>query len=165
MKTKLKNIFALSENAKEDGNTVDMMAGVFMMVCFFALILVMASYGSLVEKRLSINNTIKNYLYLAEQQGGLTADDVKELEGILSDYGCTLESITINGQKNHWIEKGNGKQIPYGEKIVLEVKVSFANPVHDVIGTDDSNSQGWFKVAGLDDTIQYTKTLYSTSRW
>lgn len=164
MKTKLKNIFALSKNAKEDGNIIDMMAGVFMMVCFFAIILVMASYGSLVDKRLSINNTIKNYLYIAEQQGGLTAEDVQNLEDVLSDYGCTVESITINGSTN-WIAKGNGHQVPYGDKIVLEVKLSFANPVYETVGANGSNSRGWFGVPGLSETIQYTKTLSSTSRW
>lgn len=164
MKTKLKKIVPFLTKRDEDGNYIDMMAGVFMMVCFFALILVMASYGSLVDKRLSINNTIKNYLYIAEQQGGLTSEDVENLKDILSDYNCTVESITINGSTN-WIANGNGNQIPYGDKIVLEVTVSFVNPVYDVIGTDDANSQGWFKVAGLNDTIQYTKTLSSTSRW
>lgn len=164
MKTKLKNIFAFNKDAKEDGNIIDMMAGVFMMVCFFAIILVMASYGSLVDKRLSINNTIKNYLYIAEQQGGLTAEDVNSLEDVLSDYGCTVESITINGSTN-WIAKGNGNQIPYGDKIVLEVKLSFANPVYETVGTNGSNSRGWFGVPGLSETIQYTKTLSSTSRW
>lgn len=164
MKTKLKKIAPFLFKKDEDGNYIDMMAGVFMMVCFFAIILVMASYGSLVDKRLSINNTIKNYLYIAEQQGGLTSEDVENLKDILSDYNCTVDSITINGSTN-WIAKGNGNQVPYGDKIVLEVTVSFANPVYEVIGTEDGNSRGWFGVVGIDKTIQYTKTLSSTSRW
>ena len=164
MKEKVKNIVSFLKKKDEDGNYIDMMAGVFMMVCFFAIILVMTSYGSLVDKRLSINNTIKNYLYIAEQQGGLTAEDVENLKDILSDYNCTVESITINGSTN-WIAKGNGNQIPYGDKIVLEVTMSFPNPVYEIVGTDGGNSRGWFGVGGLNKTIQYTKTLSSTSRW
>lgn len=149
---------------EEEGNYIDMMAGVFMMVCFFALILVMASYGSLVDKRLSVNNAIKNYLYIAEQQGGLTSEDVSNLEDILSDYDCTVESVTVNGSTD-WVAKGNGNQVPYGDKIVLEVSVSFANPVYEVIGADSGETRGWFGASGIRKTIKYTKKLSSTSRW
>lgn len=148
---------------KEEGNVVDLMAGVLMLVFAFATILVMISYGSLVDKRLSVNTSVKDYLYLAEQQGGLTETDVDSLTTILKEYDCTVEKITINNGEN-WIAEGNGAQIPYGDEVSLQVVVSFKNPVFHFFGTD-GQGDGWFKVPGLTPTIRFTKTFSSTSRW
>ena len=149
---------------KEEGNVVDLMAGVLMLVFAFATILVMISYGSLVDKRLSVNTSVKDYLYLAEQQGGLTESDVNSLTTILKKYGCTVEKITINNGEN-WIAEGNGAQIPYGDEISLQVVVSFENPVFHYFGTNEQEGGGWFEVPGLTPTIRFTKTFSSTSRW
>lgn len=154
---------------KEHGTYIDMMAGVVMMVCIFALILVMLAYGSMVEKRLAINNAAKNYLYIAEQQGGLTQDDKVMLTSILKDYGCTVEEIKVNGTDDVIAPK-NGKQVPYGNKISVSVKVSFANPVYTVIGLTDAQAADptkvwWFRTNFISPTVSYTTTLSSTSRW
>ena len=154
---------------KEHGTYVDMMAGVVMMVCIFALILVMAAYGSMVEKRLAINNAAKNYLYIAEQQGGLTQADKDMLTSILHDYGCVVEEIKVNGTDDV-IARGNGKQVPYGDKITVSIKVSFTNPVYAVVGlTDaqaaDSTKTWWFRTNLISPTVSYTTILSSTSRW
>jgi hypothetical protein len=170
MKTKLSKIasFMSKGQKKEEGNYIDWMAGVFIMVLIFAMTLVMMSYGSLVDKRLSINNAIKNYLYIAEQQGGLTQADVNSMKSILQGYGVTVNSVTINGRSDKWIgEAGtsNGNQIPYGDQIDLEVTVTFTNPIYQIVGAKESGETGWFKVGGLNKTITYTKKLSSTSRW
>lgn len=159
----------------EDGNVIDMMAGVFMMVCLFAIILTMLAYFALVERRLSINNAIRNYLYLAEQQGGLTEDDKANLKKFLVDnYGCDKETLEI---KVLWCKKDGGEsevasgaQVPYGDTIKLSVKMDFPNPIYQVIGLTDeqiANGEGekyWFRVK-TNKSIYYEKSLSSTSRW
>ena len=167
MKIKSEKIasFWKKKERTEDGNAIDLMAGVFSMVMIFATILAMLAYGSLVEKRLNINNTIKNYLYLAEQQGGLKSKDVQDLEIILGKYGCSNIDVTINGGKK-WIGAAAGNQVPYGDQIDLEVSLTFDNPVYVMLGMKaDRSNASWFKVGGLKEKITYNKKMSSTSRW
>ena len=151
--------FLNKRKAREDGNVIDLMAGVLVMVLIFAVIIVMVSYGSLVDKKLTINSVVKDYLYLAEQQGGLTVGDVENLKAEIKGYGANADSVTINGATN-WVDKDNGNQVPYGDKIDLEVTVSFTNPVYATTGlNNDGSNASWFKVGGLDEFITYTKKL------
>lgn len=148
---------------KEDGTYIDMMAGVFMMVCLFALILVMLGQAALVEKRLDIKTAIKNTLYIAEQQGGLYSADVDAFKTTLQSYGCTVNEIKINGSSSNL--SNGGKQVPYGDRITLSVDVSFDNPLFKVIGKGNANGDGWFKTKNVSTQIHYSTEISSTSRW
>lgn len=154
-----------SKQKDEDGNAVDLMAGVFTMVLIFVATLVMAAYGSLVDKKLAINSVVKSYLYIAEQQGGLTATDVENLKSSIAEYGATVNSVKVNGTTN-WVARGNGYQVPYGDRIDLVVTVTINNPVYAIAGTnDDGSNSSWFRVGGIAKTITYVKKLSSISRW
>lgn len=154
----------------EDGNYVDMMAGVFMMVCLFAVILAMLAYSALVEKRLSINNAVRNYLYIAEQQGGLTAGNVADLQKLLGEnYGCENISVKINGEEK-WIGSSGNVQVAYGSQIKISAEMDFPNPLCQVIGLSDAqmadggSDKHWFRMP-IAPYLHYKNELSSTSRW
>lgn len=155
--------------AREEGNFVDMMAGVLMMVCLFAIILTMLAYSALIERRLAVNNAVRNYLYIAEQQGGLQTTDVEALRKFLEvNYGCTDINITVNEGVN-WIDQGSF-QVPYGSEIRLSVTMKMPNPIYQVLGlSEEQKANGgsdtyWFLVK-IRDKIDYRVGFTSTSRW
>lgn len=166
----------------EEGNVVDLMAGVLMMVCLFALILAMLAYSALVERRLAINNAVRNYLFIAEQQGGLTKhtdgspDDGKTLiDFLVKNYGASDVKVYIGEHEydaggpgwinDHGASGHEMQNIPYGTAFELKVEMQIPNPLYQVLGASNNGDKYWFKVGGLSHTIPYTISLSSTSRW
>ena len=162
----------------EEGNVVDLMAGVLMMVCLFALILAMLAYSALLERRLAINNAVRNYLFIAEQQGGLTLENGNDLKTfIATNYGVDIETIKVYVAEHEYNAGGLGwinlhgtsdhemQNIPYGTAFELKVEMQIPNPLYQVLGASNDGDMYWFKVGGLSHTIPYTISLSSTSRW
>lgn len=164
---------------REDGNAVDMMGAVFVCIMLFAMILATAAYSALVERKLGIDNTVKEHLYLTEQYGylrGLPSGNLpltrnRNLDGSADTSGLTLDAASLvktlmegNGCKTVTITNHTTKnQQAYGNKVEVEVIVVFDSPMYKVLGTNDPHA--WFKLFGLDDEITYTVSYTSTSRW
>ena len=169
------------KNKRESGNIVDAMGSLFVVILLFAMILVMAAYGSLVEKKLAIDNTVKEYLYLEEQYGylrGAPSELPKSYtcsNGVINTSGLAAGSdaenlvrdlCTNNGVTKVIIESGTTRvQQAYGNEVVLKVTVTFNNPIFKEVGTNSKNGPGLFKVFGLKQEITYTIEYKATSRW
>lgn len=134
----------------EHGNVIDQLGSIIVMAFVFAMILAYAAYGNVVQKRLSIDNTAKEYLYKMEQEGLLTDADKANMTKDLADAGVTVEDF--NGTTT--------KQVAYGDKVELICKVKFENPLYTVFKKDSLIS-----ISGFEETIEHTIKMSATSKW
>jgi len=146
---------------REDANVIDMMASCLVFVMVFAMILVMMAYTALAQKRLQIDNVVRNYLYITEQDGYLSGDasggNYKSLEDNLKAVGCTTVNIESDTTR---------VQVSYGQPVKVHVSVAFQNPIFRVIGSNGSR-RGLFLLPSsvIPTTINYDICYESTSRW
>lgn len=178
---KLKSLF----RKRESGNAIDMLGSVFVVVMMFAMILALVSYASLVEKKLSIDNTVKQYLYVTEQYGYLdglptnTNPITCAMSGtslntaglaIGSDAEKMIKDLERNGCTNVVIESDTTRtQKGYGQEVVVDLTVSFPNPLFETIGatTEEQANRSWFKILmpASSRTVSYNVRFESASRW
>ena len=167
LKQQAKGLFSPLFCKREDGNAIDLMSGVLVMVLLFVIILIMIAYGSLVSKRLDIDNTVKEYLYIAEQYGhlcngsdGLKSEVCKDFcseleQKLVNEHGCLSASVLPDTTMS---------QVPYGDKVRVHVVVQFTNPLYEKIGAEEKG-QSMFTIAGIQRVIEYSVSYDATSRW
>ena len=156
---------------KEDGNAIDWMAGVIVMIMMFVMIMAFAAFGRQVDIRLDVNTTAKKYLYKMEEKGYLDNseynDFLDELEGIFTTAeDVEVTSITDNTGRNG-TPVGASNQVAYGDTVRLMAKIRFRNPIYTYIDKNGRNNKGtlWFSVAGLNQYTEYTIDVSGTSKW
>ena len=147
---------------REDGNIIDQMGSCIVMLMIFAMIIAMVSYGKLTNMRLAIDGTVRNFLYIEEQEGYLSGvgsttpqQNAAALTSSLRQVGCT--SVAINPATTQ-------TQVGYGEPVVLDVTVKFPNPIYTNLSSE-RHPHAWFTVPGLPREITYRIVYSSTSRW
>lgn len=136
----------------EQGNIIDQLGSIIVMFFVFAMILAYAAYGNVVQKRLSIDNVAKKYLYLMEQNGQLTSDDQTDMTNELANYGVTVVNYDGTTTVN--------TRVAYGDTVNLVCHVLFENPLYSVFETGDL-----IKIPGFNQNIEYTVELSATSKW
>lgn len=160
-----------SSNRMENGNIIDNLSAIIVMVFVFAVLYAFISYGKCVMIKLKADNITKEYLYKMEEWGYLRAEDEKALKDALTEAGFTNISINTNVPI--------GKQVAYGDKVELTITVSVRNPVYEVLGAEPrggeftldkngypTNAGGtMFTKAGLSPIITFSITMSSTSKW
>jgi hypothetical protein len=148
---------------RESGSMISHLAGVFMMVFIFVMILVMAAYGRIVQIRIAVDTTCKSYLYIMEQHGYLDDRDGNNLAQALKNdliaNGCT--SVDLTGTDTY---SASG-QVAYGDKLHLIANVTFHNPLYDWVSTERMGSFSWFTVMGIPEEITYNVDMPATSKW
>ena len=159
---------------KEKGNMIDNMASILVMIMIFVMITAMVSYGRLVMIKLSVDNTVRNYLYISEQQGYLSPDDIANMTRQLA--------VTLDIREDAVDTSGTTiTQVPYGDPVSVVVTVNFTNPLFKNLGITASNgrSREWFGIESTNPTknygakkiaktlasITYTTSYTSTARW
>lgn len=136
------------KSKKENGNFVDQMGTLFIMVFVFILILVFAAYGSMVRDRLAIDNYAKEYLYQMEQTGYLSSTLKSQLKNNLEGLGCTNVVIEATSDK-----------VPYGTTIKLGYECDIPNPLYKYL----SGSAMGFEIIGILEEIPYKNTMTATA--
>lgn len=152
---------------RENGNAIDLMAGVFVMIMLFAMILGMIAHGSLVERKLNIDNTVKEYLYIAEQYGHLCNGTDGYSSSSCQNYCATLEKILVDDLNciSAKVEADTTTtQVSYGNPVKVHVSVEFYNPLYEKLSAEEHNNT-WFTIAGLDKVLDYSVSYTATSRW
>ena len=164
---KTKEFFSPLLQKREEGNVVDLMAGILVMILLFAMILAMIIYGSLVEKRLAIDNTVKEYLYIAEQYGHLCNGVDGFKSSVCRDYCSELEQTLINthGCTEAKVEPDTTvKQVAYGNQVRVHVTVKFPNPLYEQFSQEEKGD-GMFTLLGIQPVLEYSVSYDATSRW
>ena len=156
---------------KEEGNAIDWMAGVIIMIMMFVMIMAFAAYGRQVDIRLDVNTVSKKYLYKLEEFGYLTSEEyneyLDELKGIFTNSeDVTVTSITDSTGKSG-TPVGKSNQVAYGDTVKLMAKIKFRNPIYTYMDTRGKKNKGtlWFSVTGLDEYTEYTIDISGTSKW
>lgn len=161
-----KGLLSLLKN-REKGNAIDLMAAVFVMIMLFAMILGMIAHGSLVEKKLNIDNTVKEYLYIAEQYGHLCNGTDGYKSSSCQNYCLELEQMLVDNLDciNAKVEADTTfMQVSYGNPVKVHVTVEFYNPLYEKLSAEEHDNT-WFTIAGLDRIIEYSVSYTATSRW
>lgn len=164
---KLYRIISKLKKKREKGNAIDLMAGVFVMIMLFAMILGMIAHGSLVGKRLKIDNVVKEYLYIAEQYGHLCNGSDGYKSSSCQNYCAQLEQL-LKDEYDCITAKVNPitttSQVSYGNQVIVDVTVEFYNPLYEKLSAEE-HGDSWFTIAGFDKIIEYTISYKATSRW
>lgn len=137
---------------KENGNFIDMMGSLFIMVFIFILILVFTAYGSMVRSRLAIDNNAKEYLYQMEQSGFLSSTLKTQFKNNLEGLGCTNVKIDATSDK-----------VPYGSSIKLGYECEIPNPLYKYIAEEKKGNAMGFGMIGISPTIHYKNTMTATA--
>lgn len=140
------------QKSKEDGNFIDMMGSLFIMVFIFALILAFAAFGSMVRTRLAIDNNAKEYLYQMEQSGFLSSTLKDQFKNNLEGLGCTNVVIDATSDK-----------VPYGSSIKLGYECEYPNPLYKYISEEKNGNAMGFGIIGISQTIHYKNTMTATA--
>lgn len=140
------------ENLTEEGNIIDQLGSIIVMVFVFAMILANAAYGKTVQMKLSIDNIAKEYLYAMEQNGILDADNKNNMVSDLADIGVTV----VDDFAGSTVEK----QAAYGDKVKLICHVQFENPLYSVF-----ENGVVVTIPGFVQTIDYEINMSATSKW
>ncbi len=135
----------------EDGNVVSQMAGVITMIFVFVMVLALLAFAKLVNYRMGIDNTVRNYLYVAEQKGYLSSDDIDAFRASLESIGCY--DVTINATT---------AQVPYGSEVTVGAQLKFDNPIWESFSKDTHDN--WFAL-NVARPVEYTPVMRSTARW
>lgn len=138
------------KNPTEEGNVVDQLGSIIVMMFIFAMILAFAAYGNSVQKRLNIDNIAKQYLYAMEQNGFLSEDDQKSMSDKLADIGVTI--VNFDGTTD--------TQVAYGDEVILDCDVEFQNPLYSVF-----ENGRVVNLPGFPATISYEIYISATSKW
>ena len=147
----LRNRAAGHFSKNEDGNVVDQMGTLIVMIFVFAMVLAYAAYGRTVQIRLRIDNACKEALYSMEQQGYLTDEAADALEVSLTAEGVAIASMG----------ETTTEQVAYGDPVLLECDVTFKNPFFLAFNT----SSTWFDLTGFSADSQYSVRMSATSKW
>lgn len=161
----------LSLNKMEDGNIVDNLTVIIIMVFVFAVLFAFISYSKCVMIKLNADSITKEYLYKMEEWGYLKPEDKEALIKDLENAGFTVNRIETNIPV--------GKQAAYGDKVVLTITVSIQNPVYEILGAEkkggeyvldengnQTNTGGtMFVKAGLSPILTFSVSMSSTSKW
>ena len=147
------------EQRYEEGNVIDEIGSVLVMILVFALILVFAAYGKVTMQHLAVNNVAKEYLYRMEENGCLTSDEVTSLKADMKSTGVTNTEDTDFLSNASDVET----QVTYGAKVTLSLKVKIPNPLYTTFGNKDNLL--YKSVMGFPQTFSYPIVMSSTSKW
>ena len=137
---------------REDGNIIDQLGTIIIMLFIFSMVLAYAAYGKTVQQKLMIDNTAKEYLYIMEQTGYLQDTDKGTLTTSLNDKGITVTDDFAGTDFN---------QVAYGDKVTLSFQCEFQNPLFTTFSKDSA----LFHIPGLNKMITYTVYMTATSKW
>lgn len=149
--------------AYDDGNVIDLMGSLIVMMFCFALIFAMMCYGKLTEMKLSIDEVCKTYLYQMEQEGCLTVENQKDMIDDLVALGVRLDSIKFDGTTNL-----GTNQAAYGDKMNLITTVSFTNPLYTMLARETKGDNPMLFVVErgiLAPEVTYTVDMTATAKW
>lgn len=153
----MKQVNIKIRNRMENGNIIDELGSIFVMIFIVALILVYTAYGRLTQERLAVNNIAKEYLYKMEEQGYLSPDDKINMENDLASEvdGITVawDAVTQNVNPE--------QQVTYGDTVTLSFSVTFPNPLFMTFSRDES----YVKIPGFSNTLTYPVSVSSTAKW
>ena len=135
----------------EEGNIIDQMGAIIVMIFIFAMIMAYAAYGRTVQIRLRIDNASKEALYAMEQEGFMSDKTKEKLEASFAEEGVTVTS---------WGETTT-EQVAYGDPVTLECSVVFKNPFFLAFNT----SSTWFDLSGFKEDSTYEVKMSATSKW
>lgn len=144
------NLIKFKKTQTEEGNIIDQLGSIIVMVFIFAMILANAAYGSSVQKRLNIDNVAKTYLYIMEQNGYLSEEDETNMTNELASLGVSVVSF----------EGTTKTQVAYGDRVTLQCKVEFQNPLYSVF-----ENGAVVNLPGFPSTISYNIYSTATSKW
>lgn len=153
-------------NKKEEGNVIDWLASVLVMIMMFAMIMTMATFARSVDIRLHVNNVMKKYLYTMEENGFLQTEDKTNLEAELeSDPYIEKAQVISDGSDGTNVGKNN--QVAYGDKVYLKVKVIIKNPVYEYMHTSSRGGAIWFNTSdgSMEEKMERTFVISGTSKW
>lgn len=149
--------------AYDDGNVIDLMGSLIVMMFCFALIFAMMCYGKLTEMKLSIDEVCKTYLYQMEQEGCLTVENQADMIDDLVALGVRLDSIKFDGTTNL-----GTNQAAYGDKMKLITTVSFTNPLYTMLARETKGDNPMLFVIErgiLSPEVTYTVDMTATAKW
>ena len=135
---------------KEEGNIIDQLGAIIVMLFVFSMILAYAAYGKTVQQKLTIDNIAKEYLYEMEQTGYLKNKDA--LTTALIDNGITVTDDYAGTTTT---------QVAYGDKVILSFQCEFPNPLFTTFANDSKLFHG----TGLSEMNTYTVYMTATSKW
>ncbi len=147
----------LKLNKREDGNVVSQMAGVLMMIFIFVMILAMVAFSRLVNCKMEIDNCVRNYLYVAEQNGFLSDEDKVGFKSALESHGCYNVTFTKGSE-----ELCTSAQVPYGGEVQVGVSLDFENPIWQYFSKETHDHMFALTVAK---PVHYEPIMKSTARW
>lgn len=142
----------------EYGNVIDQIGSILVVIFIFALILAYSAYGKLTQERLAVDNVAKEYLYKMEEYGYLRSEDEDAMVLAMNQVGATVVSF---GETTREKESSSDAQVTYGDQVVLDLTLSYPNPLFNVFSRDNS----WIKIFGFDEEISYHIRMSATAKW
>ena len=141
-------------NKKEHGSLLMDELGVFLVLMFcIVMILTYASYTKIIQNKMTIDNKVKEYLYVLEEEGYLSSAKQAQMKTELENLGITIHDFVGT----------TTSQVEYGTKVRLKCKVSFSNQLYEQLSGE--KHQHLFTIIGLSPTITHQVDMTSTSKW
>ena len=101
-------------------------------------------------------NVLKEYLYLAEQNGYLSDDQILMMREDLIAVGIEPSSIETSGTTT--------SQVAYGQEVTVKCRCSFLNPIYSLLSKEEKGSS-YYTVANVNSMLTYERTLTATAKW
>lgn len=143
---------------KEDGDMVDMMGSVLVLIFVFGMVLAYFSYSKMIQMKMSIDNIAKEYLYQMEESGQFTTAMQNSMKAELQALGCTVNNFTGTSPTG-------ATQAGYGSVITLKCSVTFPNPLYTNLGTASHTGTFDFVTIATNANITYTIERKSVARY
>lgn len=142
---------------KEDGDMIDMMGSVLVLIFVFGMVLAYFSYSKMIQMKMSIDNIAKEYLYQMEESGQFTTAMQNSMKAELQALGCTVNNFTGTSPTG-------STQAGYGSVITLKCSVTFPNPLYTNLGTASHTGTFDFVTIATNAKITYTVERKSVAR-
>lgn len=121
----------------------------FVLFFMFSLLYLWMCYAKIVQLKLDCNDIAKKYLYIMEQNGGLTSAEINALKADLVAVGADTNSIDLSGST---IPSLTGISVNYGDKITLQIEAKAQSPMYSLM----RNIFKYYNIVSSDATFDNT---------
>ena len=154
----------------ENGDFVDNMGVLFVMLFVFALMMSFFCYAKIVQMKLDVDHIAKRYLYQMEQYGYLPTDvegnTINSLKNALELAGCDKDTFALDLSVTPY---GIDDQVEYGKPVRLRFTIKGKNPFYTYFyGNDDTNpnsKKGLLFYNWIPKDFDIVVDVESTSKW